>query len=134
MRWLLALAVLPGCSLVDQRTFNPQAGVRPVVASAPAAPAAVAALPGPPPLLTIVVPPPATLRDDIGTAVAAARRRKPGVVFDVVEITPDGGAGVGGEAAGVARLIAAQGVPSERVHLAARAAPGGQREVRVYVR
>lgn len=134
-RLLLALALLQGCTLIDQTTFDPDAGKRPVippvVVPAPPAPLDPAAL------LTIRFPPTATLQADLAKAVDAARARKPDVVFDVVELT----AGVGGEgtlganADRVARLITAQHVPANRVHLILRAQPGATgNEVRVYVR
>lgn len=131
---LLALAALPGCSLVDQTTFNPNAGKRPDIPTPPAPPPGPAPEPGPPALLSIRVPITGDLRPDIAKAVAAARSRKPDVVFEVVEITPGTGTGVGADAAEVARLIIAQGIPASRVHLAARPVPNAAREVRVYVR
>lgn len=128
---LLVSGALAGCSLVDQRTFNPQAGVRPNFAPPPV-PVAAAPESGPPPLFTVRLPIEGDLRADIARPVRAARARKAGVVFDVVELTPDNAAG--GEAELVARAIIAQGVPPAQVRLAARPVPGGAREVRVYVR
>ena len=130
---LAGLAGLAGCSLIDQRTFNPQAGMRPTFPS-PAVPVAVAPEPGPRPLLTVRPPvDPAQLRADLAKAVGAARRVKPGVIFDVVELTPQS-VDPGADAASVAQLIVAQGVPQSRVHLAARPITAGSPEVRVYVR
>lgn len=129
----LVAVLLGGCTLVDQRTFNPDAQRRPSFA-APASPAAVAPEPGPRPLLTARAPVDTqAVQADIARAVAAARRLKPGVVFDVVEVTPDTGGSLGADAAAIARLIAAQGIPASRIHLAARPATA-LREVRVYVR
>jgi len=147
-RFLLILAALPGCTLpgctlIDQNTFNPAARAVPVIPPAPVA-AAVAVPSGPPPLLTLQPGQPA--QDMVRQAVAAARRRKPDVVFDVVAMVPAGAAmdGVGAEnqaasssaeAGMVARAITAQGVPPGRVRLFAR--PEANllgREVRVYVR
>ncbi len=135
---LLALAGLAGCALIDQRSFNSQAGVRPSF-PAPPVPAVAAVEPGPKPLLTVRPPvDPAALRGDVGKAVAAARRLKPGVVFEVVAIGADGldrGAqAASGAQANVAQAIVAQGVPPGRVHLVARPASAGATEVRVYVR
>jgi hypothetical protein len=131
---LLGAALLPGCALVDQTTFNPEAGKRPVIPSAPAPVAARPPEPGPPPLLTISLPQAGDVRAELARAVAAARARKPDVVFDVVETTgAEPLATVGREAAAVARLIVAQGVPASRVRLIARPAPEAGREVRVYV-
>jgi hypothetical protein len=133
-RFLLALLLLlPGCKLVDQTTFNPQAGKRPVIAPPPPPP------PGPPApdanaLLTVHFPLVGDPAADVAKAVAAARARKPDVDFDVVEVsaaTPP--ADVGKDAAEVARMITAQGVPASRIKLAARPSPGAGREVRVYV-
>lgn len=129
---LLALAGLSGCTLVDQRTFNPDAGRPPVRPKPPAPPAPLApAEPGPPPLLSIRLPAPADLQATIARSVAAARARKRDVVFDVVEFTP--GTSAGGEAAEIAEFIVAQGVPPARVHLSARPIPDIAREVRVFV-
>ncbi len=129
----LAGVTLAGCTLIDQRTFNPEAGKRP--GSPPPAVAAAAPEPGPRPLFTVRPPiVAAAIRADIAKAVDAARTVKPGVVFEVVELTTDPGAGVGAGAAEVARLIIAQRIPATRVHLAARPVAAGAGEVRVYVR
>ena len=138
----LAGGALPGCTLIDQTTFNPAAGKAPVIPAAPVA-ASVAAPQGPPPLLTLR--PGQPVQDAVRQAVTAARRRKPDVVFDVVAMLP-GGAGTGAEpddgtasssaeAGTVARAIAAEGVLPTRVRLFARPEAGlTEREVRVYVR
>jgi hypothetical protein len=131
---LAVLGALPGCTLIDQTTFNPEAGKRPAIPQPPPPPAPLAPETGPSPLLSIRLPASADLRPEIAKAVAAARARKPDVVFEVVEITPSAGAGVGQDAAEVARLITAQGVPAARVQIAARPVPNAPREVRVYVR
>ena len=142
--WVLAAlagSALPGCTLIDQNTFNPNARAVPVIPTAPAA-AAVAAPRGPQPLLTLR--PGQPVQDAVRQAVAAARRRKPDVVFDVVAMLPGGVSTAAdlddpgpssAEAGTVARAIAAQGVPPGRVRLFARPEAGlaGQ-EVRVYVR
>jgi hypothetical protein len=143
--WVLAAlagGVLPGCTLIDQNTFNPKASAVPVIPAAPAA-AVVAAPSGPPPLLTLR--PGQPMQDAVRQAVLAARRRKPDVVFDVVAMLPGSSspemgldeqtASSSAEAGTVARAIAAQGVPPGRVRLFARPEAGlaGQ-EVRVYVR
>ncbi len=141
--WLAALAsgALPGCTLIDQNTFNPNARAVPVIPAAPVA-AAAAAPPGPPPLLTLR--PGQPVQDAVRQAVLAARRRKPDVVFDVVAMLPGGtGTDAGpddpasssAEAGTVARAITAQGVPPGRVRLFARPEAGlAGREIRVYVR
>lgn len=135
-RTLLLLLALPGCTLIDQRTFNPAAGAAPVIPPKPivAAPAPQ----GPPPLLTILPGQPAG--EAVAQAVAAAQRRKPDVVFDVVAMVPaadaDAQAGPSStEAGAVARAIAIEGVPAGRIRLLARPdAALLTREVRVYVR
>ena len=141
--WLAALTggALPGCTLIDQNTFNPNARAAPVIPAAPVA-AAVALPPGPPPLLTLR--PGQPVQDAVRQAVLAARRRKPDVVFDVVAMVPggigtdggpDGPASSSAEAGTVARAITAQGVPPGQVRLFARPEAGlAGREVRVYVR
>ena len=138
----LAGGALPGCTLIDQNTFNPAARTAPVIPRPPVA-AAVAAPPGPPPLLTLR--PGQPVQDPVRQAVAAARRRKADVVFAVVAMLPgaagveaerdDGAASSSAEAGTVARVITAQGVPPARVRLFARPEAGlAGREVRVYVR
>ena len=144
--WLILAALaggaLPGCTLVDQNTFNPAAGAAPVIPRPPVA-AVAAAPPGPPPLLTLR--PGQPVQDAVRQAVVAARRRKPDVVFDVVAMLPgdagsaaspdDQAASSSAEAGTVARAITAQGVPPARVRLFARPETGlSGREVRVYVR
>ena len=125
-------AGLAGCTLIDERTFNPDAERRPVF-TAPAAAVAVTPEPGPKPLLTVRPPvSAAVLQADIARAVAAARSLKPSVVFDVVAVTEQA-SDPGADAATVAQMIVAQGVPATRVHLAARPIATGPAEVRVYV-
>jgi len=143
-RCLIPLVALPGCTLIDQNTFNLAAGAAPVIPPAPAAALAPVPPQGPPPLLTIV--PGEAAQDAVRRAVAAARSRKPDVVFDVVAMVPAGPAPDGraaddqasassAEAGAVARAITAQGVPPGRVRLFARPdAALTAREVRVYVR
>ena len=130
-RSLLLLSLLTGCALVDQTAFNAQAGKRPELIRPPPTPPAPPA-PDPAALLTVHYPYTGDLGADVARAVAAARARKPGVAFEVLQITPAApDANPGAEAGQVARLITAQGVPASRVRLTLR--PGGGREVRVYV-
>ncbi len=130
----LASGPLPGCTLIDQTTFNPEAGKPPVI---PPAPAPAVAPPGPPPLLVIGTAGSPADNAALRRAVIAARARKPGVVFNVVEVQPPGArpdASFGQAAARVAAAIVAQGIAAERVRLVLRPeadAPPGQ--VRVYV-
>ena len=136
---LLAAGLLGGCTLIDQNTFNPNAGAAPVIPKAPVAAVAPAAPSGPQPLL--VISPNAGLADYAGPlrrAVASARARKAAVVFDVVEMEPPDAPSdtvLGAAAAGVARAIVAEGVAPARVRLDARPDAGAvAKEVRVYVR
>lgn len=131
---VLAGCTLAGCTLIDQNTFNPTAGAVPVIPPAPVA-AAVPAPSGPPPLFTVHPGQPS--QEAVRQAVAAARNRKADVAFDVVAVVPgdEQAAASSSDAAAVARSIAAQGVPTSRVHLFARPEAGlAGREVRVYVR
>ncbi len=132
----MLLFAAAGCTLVDQNTFNPHAGDAPVIPPAPVVAAAPPRI-GPPPLL--VIPPAATgYEPTLRQAVAAARARKPGVLFDVVEmqpLDPPPDAPIGRAAAAVAHLVAAAGVPQANIRLAARPEAGvTPGEVRVYVR
>ena len=116
----LLLALLPGCTLIDQNTFRPGAGAPPVIPAAPPAPVPAGAFPGPPPLLILPAGQPGT--DAVRSAVAAARARKPSVEFDVVAILPgtptdDATRSATFGAADVARSIVAQGVPQSRVRV-----------------
>jgi len=132
------LALLCGCTLVDQNTFRPGAGAAPVVPPAPAAAVAATAFPGPPPLL--ILQPGQAGTDSVRNAVAAARARKAGVEFDVVAILPGAPTEEATrratlDAAEVARGIVAQGVSPSRVRVLARPEPTATvRDVRVYVR
>ena len=137
MTRLLPLLLLCGCTLVDQRTFNPSAGMAPTVQARP-----VAAVPqapaGPPALLTLRIPGDhdAAIRD----AVAAARARKRDVMFDVqasvpLDAVPTIEEAAAADAAAVARSIVAAGVPQSRVRLTARPEAGAEpRDIRIYVR
>ncbi len=135
------LALLAGaCTLIDQNTFNPEAGKAPVIAAAPKPPPPPP--PGPPPLLVISPGAAASSYVDVlKRAVASARARKPTVVFDVVEMQkPDADSAaapalLGSGAAAIGRIIVDQGVAPARVRLVARPdADAPAQEVRVYVR
>ena len=122
-----------GCTLIDQNTFNPHAGDRPVIA---AAPVPVPPPAGPPALLTIALG--ATgYGEAVKQAASQARARRAGVMFDVVEYQPTDAAAdaVGAAAAGVGRAIVAAGVPAGQVRLDVRPdASARAGEVRVFVR
>ena len=132
------LALLPGCTLIDQNTFRPGAGAAPVIPAAPPAPVPAGAFPGPPPLLILPAGQPGT--DAVHAAVAAARARKPGVEFDVVAILPgtptdEAARNATLGAAEVARQIVAQGIPQSRVRVLARPEPAATvGDTRIYVR
>ncbi len=131
---LAALVLVAGCTLIDQTTFDPNAGKKPVPV-APVAPVVARPPPGPPAFMTISFPRTGDLRAEVAEAVKQARARKPDVAFDVVEVVGSQPGEVGEEAAEVARLIVAQGVPAGRVHLQAQPETGAVgRQVRVYVR
>ncbi len=133
----LVLLLAAGCTLIDQRTFNPQAGARPK----PPPPAG----PGPaPPLVTVDFAKPdpqyaAALHQAVADAVAA----KPDVAFDVVTVVPGRGtpeeqvaaaSGITADAREIARAINRDGVDDDRIHLEARSdAAVTTRQVQVFV-
>ncbi len=136
----LALVLLlgGGCTLVDQRTFNPQAGARPKP-PAPTGPAPA------PPLVTVDFgQPDPQYAAALHQAVAEALARKPDVQFDVVTVVPGTGtteqqvaaaSGITGNAREIARAINSDGVDDDRIHLQARSdASVTTRQVQVFVR
>lgn len=137
IRWAVLAVLLPGCTLIDQNTFDKSASAVPVIPPAPVV-AVPYTPPGGPALLTLQPGP--LPKGAVRQAVAAARRRKPDVVFDVVAALPgrateEDAARGGAEAEAVAQAIAAEGVDASRVRLLARPEPGlPARETRIYVR
>ena len=139
LRLVVALApLLAGCTLIDQRTFNPRAGM-PAKAPVVAGPAPI------PPLVAIDFGKPnPDYAAALDQAVAAALARKADAQFDVVTIVPGTGttaqqtaAAVGliPDAREVARAINRDGVDDDRIHLLARADAGATtRQVQVFVR
>ena len=138
LRFAVCLIVsLCGCTLVDQRTFNPDAGKPPVIAQPP----------GPPVLLPLVTvdfgQPNPDYADSLRQAVDAALSRKPDAKFEVATVVPATGTPAAQVSAAqtltpdarqIAREIAADGVPDERIQLTARALPSvGTRQVQVFV-
>jgi hypothetical protein len=115
---LLALSVLAGgCTLIDQRTFNPRAGLGP--------PVPVSTAPGPPPpLITIdFEKPDAVYEAQLRGAVDQALSRKPDVVFDVVTVVPakgtpeqqaDAAISIRADAREVAHIITDQGASPDQ--------------------
>ena len=134
---LLCSTLLLGCTLIDQRTFNPRAGL----------PAQVPAAPGPPPIQPLVTIDLGKANPNyaaaLSQAVDQAVSRKPDVEFDVVSVVPARGTpadqvaaatGITGDAREIARAINAAGVDDGRIHLSARADPGASsRQVQVFV-
>lgn len=139
---LLAL-VLGGCALVDQRTFDPQAGTPPVVPKPPAAAAQPdRALDGMAAFVTIRLGQDTGYDAAVAKATAAALARKRDARFTVLTAVPPGTtdteatavAEVAPEAARIASVIERHGVPASRVQLQARAEPNlTARELRIYV-
>ena len=137
---MLPLAVLAGCHLIDQRSFDRSAGRKPLP---PAVPVAAAPAPVPPLLVVRYDTPAPQYRAALATAVDAARRRKPDVLFSVIVLVPPTGtpaeqveAAEAARSSGrdVAAAIVADGADIGQVELSARAEPGlAVREVRVYV-
>ena len=135
---LLALAALTaGCTLIDQTTFNPRAGLGPLPPPATG--------PGPvPALITINFETPnPDYQAQLRQAVDDALTRKRNVAFDVVTVVPatgtpkqqvDAAVSIRADAREVARIISSEGVDDDRVHLLARAEAGAAgRQVQVFV-
>jgi hypothetical protein len=134
---LLLVAGLGGCTLVDQRTFNAEAGKPPVVPPPPGPPAQK-------PLITIDF---SGVRPDyaeaLRQAVEQAVSRKPSVAFEVATVVPNKGTpaeqvaaatGLTPDARDVARAINADGVNDDKIKLTARAVAGvDSRQVQVFV-
>jgi len=138
---LAVLAVVPGCKLIDQRTFDPSASRPPKPYIPPRPPAHVT-----PPLLEIMAgTAPETWRDPVMRAARVALARKPSVLFTVEAIVPAEGDAVAqrkamgalttGDAQSVAAAIMAAGVPASQVQMTAMPDSGVRSaRVRVYIR
>ncbi len=126
---IFVLLAVGGCTLIDQRTFNPEAGKAPVVP--PASAPLIVAPTDPRALFTLR--PPATLdaaaQRSLAAVVQGAIIRKPSIFFGVVAIVPTADADTT-QAAAVARAVITAGVPAGRVRL--RAEIGSPAETRVY--
>ncbi len=135
---LLALSLLGGCRLIDQRTFE----------TAPRGPAAAqlahTELP-PLPLLAFDPSNPASdWQPAVADAVLAAEARKPQVAFDVVTPIPTSASqkiqdlyarNGQTDAQAVATALQAAGVPPDRISIRFQGDPGAPgREVRLYAR
>lgn len=134
---LLAL-LLAGCApslsppyltLIDQRTFNP--AVAPNVAD-------VRALPALPLAVVRFDTPGIDYGPDLARAIEAATSRKPDAEFNVVTPVAHGkvpSAQSAEDAAAIARAIAEQSVPPDKIHVGLMEDAGTPaREVRIYVR
>ncbi len=137
---LLALVLLPGCRLVDQRSFDAAAGRAPTPYAAPV----VAAPPPAPPLLSIRYDTPAPdYAAALRVVVREALARKPDVLFEVVTLVPATGTpaqqvgaaqAANGSGREVAQAIVGDGADVGQIEMAARADPAiTAREVRIYV-
>ena len=141
---LVALLLIPlsACKLVDQRTFDPQAGTPPAVPKAAVPPAQPdRALVGLSPLVTIRLGQDTGYDQAVAQATNAVLARKRDAQFTVLTAVPPGAAepqavaAVAPEAAHVAGIIERRGVAPGRVRLEARAEPNlGTPELRIYVR
>ena len=134
----LLLAALCGCTLIDQRTFNPKAGLPPVIQAPPGPPAQL-------PLLTIDFSKPnPDYAEALRQAVDAAVARKPDVAFEVATVVPNTGTPADQVSAAetltpdareIARAVAEDGVAEDRIQLTARSVPGvTTRQIQVFVR
>jgi hypothetical protein len=133
------LATLPSCKLIDQRTFDPTAGTKPVPPPPPAGKPA-----GPGALVTIVyTQPEPNYADELAVAVKRALAVKPNVLFTVQTIVPQAAtpaaqatallaaAGAGRE---IGEAIIADGADQGQIELTVRAdAAAHVQEVRVFV-
>nr|WP_321983731.1 hypothetical protein [uncultured Lichenicoccus sp.] len=142
---LPTLALLGGCKLVDQRTFDRNAGRKPV-AHVP-----VVAVAGPAPVPPLLVVPTREAPEDwqprLAAAVHAALARKPNVLFTVQSIArvePGADAQtqatalravIDSQGRAVAQAITGDGASSLQVEMSASADPAARdAEVRVFVR
>ncbi len=133
----MVASLLGGCTLIDQRTFNPRADMPPEPPPSTA--------PGPaPPLITVDFEKPNPAYEmPLREAVDQALSRKPTVEFDVVTVVPaagmpaqqvDAAISIRADAREIARIIGNEGVDAERIHMLARAEPkAAGRQVQVYV-
>ncbi len=137
------LAALPGCRLVDQRTFE-RAGLTPARPQLAASDFASRAQPLPPLAVVRFGANDDDWRGPLVAAARAAQARRADVQFDVVSPIPlaappavqDEAARTGaGDAATVALALQADGVAPEAIHLGQRGDRGNPpRQVEVYVR
>jgi hypothetical protein len=134
---LAATLLMGGCTLIDQRTFNPRAGLGPVP------PPSTAPAPAPALITVDFEKPDPVYEAQLREAVDQALSRKPNVVFEVVTVVPaagtpaqqvDAAVSIRADAREVARIITDQGASPDQVHMLARAEPTATgRQVQVYV-
>lgn len=140
---MLLATLLPGCRLVDQRTFE-QAGLYPGAGQLKRADFALKALP-PPPLVTIRFGNADTgWQEALIAASREARARKPDVAFDVItpipvkaslDIQDEAQKSGAKDAAAVAAVLQGDGVSADQIRIGSRGDPGQPpREIEVYVR
>jgi hypothetical protein len=135
---LLTIAALPGCQLIDQRTFRAKD-------VAPSTTDLANAKLAPLPYVTIdMADPDADFRPALGEAVEAAQARKQDVEFDVLapmpiaadQATQDVFTKNGAtDTQAVAMAMGYAGVSLDKVHIGFRGDPGSPpREVQIYLR
>ena len=127
---IAAVLTTGGCTLIDQRTFNPDAGRAPVVV-APPAPLTVA--PADPRAL-FTLRPPALFDADAARGLTGVVRtvlqRRPQARFVILSIVTAGPPATD-QAVAIARAVIATGVPPARV--AMRAETGSPAETRILI-
>ncbi len=135
----MALLGLAGCGLIDQRTFDPQAGIKPV----PPKPVLAPLPPGAPPLVTIDftrgAPP---YQEAVANALRMALARRSDAIFTVETLVPvtgspeaqaDEARAGAATARQVAEIIVGAGADPGQIELTVRADPARHTE-RVLVR
>ncbi len=141
----LMCVALGGCKLIDQRSFEPRATAPSSGQVARSSQVAATRLVPALPLVSVF---PGDLehdwRPDVAAAVRAALVRRPDAAFDIVTPIPTArgpdaqrAAMLTGsaDAAAVAAVMQAEGIPAERLHLGARGDAGNpRRDVLVFVR
>ena len=133
------LAALPSCKIIDQRTFDPNAGTKPLPPPGPPA-----APHGPGPLITITyTQPEPNYASELAVAVKRALSLKSNVLFTVQAAVPlaatpaEQGVALQNAAAAcreISEAIIADGADQGQIELSVRADPAVKvQEVRVFV-
>ena len=133
----LCACTLGACTLMDQRTFNPDAGQHAKIIQPPGPPAPTALV-----VIDFAKPNP-DYAEALRQAVESALARKPDVRFEVATVVPATGASADQAGAAesltpdarqIARDIAEAGVADENIELTARSSPQATtRQVQVFV-